>query len=122
MVCTNTKNFFVKFMDMKEMFFSRELFSNLYPTSEVTRIPGNSRNPANIVFKKNVSNNSNDLYRIDNVEENETIDVPPAPVVDNYVFNGWYTEPECINLWDFKNKPTFSESEEFVLYAGWNSI
>ena len=41
------------------------------------------------------------------------------PSIDGvYGFTGWYTEPECVNLYDFNTPVTSS----FTLYAGWSRI
>lgn len=76
--------------------------------------------PANIVFMNNYFNEMNGgYYRLDYIETNETIPTPPAPKRDGYIFIGWYTEAECINLWDFNVSPALEEGEEFRLYAKW---
>lgn len=43
---------------------------------------------------------------------------PAIPVVKDYVFRGWFTEPECVNIFDF----TSSQSGDRTLYAGWHKI
>lgn len=78
---------------------------------------------ANISFllNNNVKDNS-DLYRIDNVSSNEKIVMPPNPSRGDFLFTGWYTEPECLNAWDFNSALTIEKNNEFVLYAGWNNL
>ena len=75
--------------------------------------------PANINYYFNYKNSDNDgVYWIDNVEQGERIiDIPPtAPTRKGWTFGGWYTEPECINKWEFTN--TVPENG-VDLYAKW---
>lgn len=82
---------------------------------------------ANVTYYYNVEKSDNfGVYWLDNVEYGEKIvDLPPSdPVRDRYTFGGWYTEPECINEWDFATDtmPHPENSEEFYeleLYAKW---
>lgn len=82
---------------------------------------------SNCIFSANVSFELNyqveglsKLYRIDNVENNDKITIPPKPVRDGYSFTCWYTEPDCTNIWDFNISPNIEDGHELVLYAGWN--
>ena len=43
---------------------------------------------------------------------------PAEPVRTGYVFDGWYTEPECTNYWDFVNDKVTGNT---TLYADWVS-
>lgn len=45
---------------------------------------------------------------------------PEKPKREDYIFTGWFFEPECLTEWDGL-LPT-SESEKLSLYAGWNLI
>ncbi len=75
--------------------------------------------PANINYYFNYKNSDNDgVYWIDNVEQGERIlDIPPTePTRKGWTFGGWYTEPECINKWEFTN--TVPENG-VDLYAKW---
>lgn len=82
---------------------------------------------ANVTYYYNVDRSDNfGVYWLDNVEYGEKIvDLPPSdPVRDRYTFGGWYTEPECINKWDFATDtmPYPNNGEEFYeleLYAKW---
>ncbi len=50
------------------------------------------------------------------VEYNKLIPEPNPPIQTSYVFQGWFKEMECINMWDFsKNKVT----EDITLFAKW---
>ena len=46
------------------------------------------------------------------------VEAPQSVSRDGYLFTGWYTEPQCINEWDFQD--TFTDS--MTLYAGWKKI
>ena len=75
--------------------------------------------PANINYYYNYKNSENNgVYWIDNVEQGERIiDIPPTkPTRKGWTFGGWYTEPECINKWEFTN--TVPENG-VDLYAKW---
>lgn len=79
--------------------------------------------PANIAFMNNYSEEINKgYYRADDVENGEKISEPPAPEREGYIFTGWYTEAEAINLWNFDNRIDMSDGEELRLYAGWRAI
>ena len=78
---------------------------------------------ANVVFIGNYSTGDNYGYcGLDNVEEGEKIHKPFAPERSGYEFTGWYTEPECENLWDFDTVPVIEDDSEFRLYASWREI
>lgn len=100
---------FVKFYIYKALYESTRFNSNVYN--------------ANIVFMNNYSTEINGgFYRLDNIAAGEKIPLPPTPERSGYEFTGWYTEPECINAWDFETSPTIEEDTEFKLYAAWRTI
>ena len=96
---------------------------------------------ANVSYSYNYDTSKNNgYYLIDDCDYGSTIEfIPPDPERDDYVFGGWYKEPECINEWDFetdtlpeekkemgeayKNGEFFVEEiqvyQETVLYAKW---
>jgi len=79
--------------------------------------------PANVAFMNNYSAAVNRGYfRAEDVESGEKIPEPPAPEREGYVFTGWYTEAEAINLWDFDTKTEIPDGEELRLYAGWKKL
>ena len=86
-------------------------------------LPNSCSKEANVTFLLNLpSSNTRDIYRIDNVNiENEIIE-PTPPVTENYKFTGWYTEPECKNVWDFSDKLELEQIEFIDLYAGWSNL
>ena len=49
----------------------------------------------------------------------ELLEEPEAPVREGYVFTGWYSDENCIYLWDMENGPI---SQSMTLYAGWEKI
>ena len=78
--------------------------------------------PANIEFLNNYSDEINKgYYRLDNIESGEKIPQPPVPEREDYEFTGWFTEPECLNIWDFNTVLEIAEDTEFRLYAGWQT-
>ena len=44
---------------------------------------------------------------------------PEAPTREGYVFTGWYSDENCIYLWDMENGQI---SQSMTLYAGWEKI
>ncbi len=49
------------------------------------------------------------------ISKNKTVTEPTAPTKDGYTFDGWYTDEELTNKYDFTTKVTKS----FTLYAKW---
>jgi uncharacterized repeat protein (TIGR02543 family) len=50
------------------------------------------------------------------VNEGENVSEPSSPTKINYIFNGWYKEAECINVWDFSSAMV---TKNITLYTGW---
>lgn len=50
------------------------------------------------------------------INEGEILTQPDIPVAEDYIFEAWYQEQECINLWDFE---TDVITQDTVLYAKW---
>ena len=85
--------------------------------------PNSSLYKANISYRLNCEDMC-EYYYVDNVEAGSKIEnIPPEPTRAGYTFNGWYTEKECTNKWNFDNVPTVSSDDdyfvEFALYAKW---
>ena len=77
---------------------------------------------SNVAFMNNYSTENNRGYfRAEDVESGEKIPEPPAPEREGYIFTGWYTEAEAINLWDFDTNTEIPDGEELRLYAGWQA-
>lgn len=49
------------------------------------------------------------------VKRNSVVDEPEAPTKDGYTFEGWYTDKECTEAYDFDTKVT----KNITLYAKW---
>lgn len=47
------------------------------------------------------------------------LEEPEPPTREGYVFTGWYSDKNCIYLWDFSE---FTVPQSFTLYAGWKPI
>ena len=110
MVCSNSVN--IRGGAFKKIYIYKSLFDGANYSSNFS--------PANIVFMNNYSDEVNGgYYRLDNIEAGEKIPEVPEPEREGYEFGGWYTEPECVNVWDFDVAPTIEEDTEFRLYAGW---
>lgn len=56
---------------------------------------------------------SQDAMYADYVQE------PEAPTREGYVFTGWYSDENCIYLWDMENGQI---SQSMTLYAGWEKV
>jgi len=48
-----------------------------------------------------------------------TVARPPNPTYTDYVFGGWYKEPECVNSWYFNTDVVISDT---TLYAKWTQL
>ena len=115
MNCSNSLNIVFDGALYKKIYIYKSLFDAAEYSSNVL--------PANITFMNNYSDEVNGgYYRQDNIEDGEKISYPPIPVRDDHDFIGWYTEPECLNIWDFKVSPKIEENMEFRLYAGWQAL
>ena len=44
---------------------------------------------------------------------------PENPTREGYVFTGWYSDENCVYLWDMENGQI---SQSMTLYAGWEKI
>jgi uncharacterized repeat protein (TIGR02543 family) len=83
-------------------------------------VDGRKIRPANITFLNNYSDEINGgYYRLDNIEPGENIPKPPNPERNGYEFTGWFTDSNCLNIWDFDSAKELSNDTEFRLYAGW---
>lgn len=51
----------------------------------------------------------------ENTPVGETATEPARPSRGDYTFNGWYTDPDCTQRWDF----SWPVEEDMTLYAGW---
>lgn len=67
-------------------------------------------------YDENGDGYTDDLYYTDFVLYGGTVTPPTNPTRDGYIFGGWYTEPECVNVYDFSVPMT---SNSVNLYAKW---
>ena len=85
---------------------------------------------ANVSYCYNYENAPNNgYYWIDNYAYGEKIEyIPESPIRDGYTFDGWYKEPECINVWNFEvdilpqaeyGEEGYEVYQETKLYAKW---
>jgi uncharacterized protein (TIGR02145 family)/uncharacterized repeat protein (TIGR02543 family) len=49
------------------------------------------------------------------IKYNNTVNVPTAPTKKGYIFDGWFEETNCLNLWMFEKKIIVNDT----LYAKW---
>ena len=102
------------------------------------------RKIANVYFNANPSEDYEFCHWLDYIEGESKIRKPKTdPQRKGYRFTGWYTEPECVNVWDFdrtieltkmepeedyNNVPVYLEylnsldNFTITLYAGWVQI
>ncbi len=86
---------------------------------------------ANVEY--NLNYDDNDIYFIDDYDNELISYIPQNPEREGYTFDGWYKESECINKWDFsldiiKEKKWLNDNREYykdqdyektTLYAKW---
>lgn len=48
----------------------------------------------------------------------DLLEEPQPPTREGYVFTGWYSDENCVYLWDFA---TAHVSQDMTLYAGWEA-
>ena len=92
-------------------YMTEEMYNELNDSGKM-----NYGNIANLTYVSN-----DDVVFIDDYEDGEFITPPPVPTEEGATFAGWFTEPECVNAWDFEND-TFHLDEDVVtmkLYAKW---
>ena len=56
----------------------------------------------NIYFNLNPNEDDEYCYWLDYLEAKGKIRRPKDPIREGYAFTGWYTESECVNIWDFE--------------------
>jgi uncharacterized repeat protein (TIGR02543 family) len=65
------------------------------------------------------SNGGSSVAAIEDVELGSTITAPAAPTREGYTFDGWFTESELTNEWDFASDVVI---ENITLYAKWTEV
>lgn len=67
---------------------------------------------ANVSYIYNYENaENNGYYWVDSYDNKLITFIPPEPERESYNFDGWYKEPECINVWNFDVDETGTEIE-----------
>ena len=69
------------------------------------------------VVKFNLNDGTSN-YNSQVVTSSEGLSYPDIPIRSGYVFKGWYTEKECLNIYDFTSKI----GSNISLYASWYEI
>ena len=71
---------------------------------------------ANINYMSNT-----EVYFIDDNKNGEVLVKPTDPISDSQIFEGWFTEPEYVNEWDFENDVFHPKDDgtTMKLYAKW---
>lgn len=104
--------------------------NNWYDVPSEYRLGAPACHFANVSFFYNYDDAPNcGYYWIDNYDYGNLITyIPENPIRDGYIFDGWYKESECINIWDFDydktpsavyNEDNWPNYQETRLYAKW---
>lgn len=103
----------------------REFQGNWYPEltnqilSNVTFVANFGARYYNVTLLMN--DGTDDVFATIPVQYNLTLNqntIPGTPERYGYVFNGWYSDPECNQAWNF----TTAITGERTLYAGWREL
>lgn len=62
------------------------------------------------------SNGGTDVAAIENLEYGDYVTEPEPPTREGYVLCGWYSDENCIYIWDFE---TMTVPHSLMLYAKW---
>ncbi|MCF7924778.1 MAG: InlB B-repeat-containing protein, partial [Candidatus Izimaplasma sp.] len=96
----------------KDSALTENYFFSLVPIDNLTLFAKWIRNQSTIYFE---TNGGSDVSSI--TQDEGTIFIKPDnPIWENFLFDGWYTEPECINLYYFTTIPV----DDIILYAKWS--
>lgn len=60
------------------------------------------------------------VYRTQNVDVNTTSEILSVPIKSGYEFTGWYSDPDCTELFDFDAYFADAEKESVIVYAGFD--
>ncbi len=55
------------------------------------------------------------IYRTEEIAENETVTRPGDPAISGLTFRGWYADAACTTPYEFETSPT----QNVTIYAGW---
>jgi len=76
---------------------------------------GVSNNGYTVTFD---SNGGTDVAMITDLMYGDYIPEPEAPTREGYAFRGWYSDENCVYLWDFE---TMQVPQSMTLYAAWEA-
>lgn len=82
-------------------------------TGDVTYYAGWEKSGVTVTFDPNYEGAE---VIVESVNVGSTVSTPATPEREGYIFNGWYTDAEATEAFDF----TTAVSEEITLYAGWD--
>lgn len=95
-------------------------FYSSFAQKEFGYAVGSSRGKlANVTFL-DLTNESNRICRIEYINDGEKVLKPKNPEKKGFIFNGWYTDLEFKNKWDFDCVPKVDENFDLFLYANWS--
>lgn len=80
---------------------------------------------ANITYLFNYGDAPNEgVYMADLKEQGEVLYKPLDPLRAGFVFDGWFTDADCKNQWDFDRKlhAEVDNGDDFKLYASWKEV
>ena len=60
------------------------------------------------------------IYQTQNVDVNTTSEILSVPIKSGYEFTGWYSDPDCTELFDFDAYFADAEKESVIVYAGFD--
>jgi hypothetical protein len=75
-----------------------------------------------------IDSDNNGIFWLDDYDNEQISFIPPEPVRESYIFEGWYKEAECKTKWNFDNDKVpakiydAEENYEYIetcLYAKW---
>lgn len=97
---------------------SNELIESINRFSEAQLYYLDDLTKLNTFFMFNFDSSENEgYYWMDYTNGMNPYIIPADPVREGYVFDGWYYEEECTNLWD--NQFPLSETHTLTLFAKW---
>jgi len=107
----------INLVDLPDAYFANFSYSTLVHLNYINGVGYVAQRP-NATFMYNFSDSTNQAYYwFDYVAGEELYLLPPAPIRENYSFEGWYLEPECATLWN-EQMPQ-SADETLNLFAKW---
>lgn len=106
--------------------FTEEYYSSTVNLDDYEKVWDHNVFNANVTYYNNYGDN--DIYWIDDYDNELITYIPENPTRDNYTFDGWYKDAECTISWKFENDIVPSKEydsdnnyvyKETKLYAKW---